>query len=404
MKIKYFFVFVFILLLGYSCKKDEFKPILDFEYQEPEFVVVSNDDGEILFASNRKKMLSKILNGKSLRESGVRLDQDLVNITIGQKDNGFGALFYIDTYRDVSLDFVTKKRSNSDCLNETYNGDYFANRKKVELKIYGINDYDEFYFSYVGRAIKMESYLLVTMYLPGNIDALVTILPKGEKEYKSYLIQNDDWIKSDGIYSLKVNYSDFESPIVQSIKIPDNGIMTRNIVMKNKTGRNIELVMGSLYGYKKGDSFKYFLTPQMKSTLMELYMYLLFENSRSSYNTRRIISEFPINHLWDTLPMSLSPVRDNYSYNAVGDYSFVKVGYYFEHGTHWNVYQRPDAVNKFNFPSLPEEVLNLANIDSLYSWEIEKVLLYENENSFSKDKFESIDCLHYSKRSVGKLF
>ncbi len=288
--IKFSFV-LWIFGLFFSCKPSESidnssKPFIinmDFEYIQ-NFLFLTNQDGQIVYKINKTESgLFDTVHVYGLNEN------DILDLTVGS--SGLNGFFNIYTFRNIKSNFTWS--IDADCSFSFLQGTR-NDRKNIELTIAGINDYDELIFPHSGDDLRVEKKsdrIILSSSALYEDDYVITILPKNETQYKSYLLKNNVWSGDNGFFKNSIDFKDFEPSIIHKVIAPKAGDYTINAELIDSQNGVALLKFFDNIKLKKGDPIRFFLTSEMSIEKLRIRAWLT-ENV-VNYFYQKISTHFP---------------------------------------------------------------------------------------------------------------
>ncbi len=355
-----------LLIFFASCKKDNLKETpptqnqpktysdfvieneaLDKDYPYYRYVMLTNQDGEILYETIKPEKTAHIVAKVA--------DGDIVDLTVlDYRDSN------IFTFRNIKSGFHL--RAFSSPFFEYCLGD-FSEGVKLNLKITGISDYDELYFGlqYQDIISKYDNSISLGMSYYLKHDRTLTIRPKGSNEYLSYLVRFDDLnFTSYNNATKEISIDDFKPSYIYQVAVSEKGKYSGDLIMWH--GDKFAFTNREK-GYKdlnKGEKLKFYVSPELINDMKELD---IVKKNDKNIRSKKILSD----NFLETVSIGSSNIDidangTSYNYSSSTDFDLGWVYYTISDSKtfyfYWNVFQSGNDKVSYKLPALKEDVLS----------------------------------------------
>jgi hypothetical protein len=342
-----FFAILFMII--FSCKDDDqvqntASKIEVITGGSPNsFVMLSDQDGEVLF--------SKVdLNGNESITVDVDPTQE-IDFTYGVLTGGQIQKFYIETYRNVALDF----NYDATFLCREYVG------INTDRRILTIENYDgEIIYSPFQDTLRSGK----DMIFSGNTvnkDIVVTIFDEEANQVKSKFIRLEDWeAQADDTFTLTLNFDDFKEATEKRISTNFFSKWYSIAKVEQTDGSLVEL--STLYRYsQEGNQVTLYIPEGLEYQYVDLQIQSTSDTEGYFY-VKKKLDTFPEKiNFTDNDFTNIQSGSTGYELQSRGEYDHAKIRYGYNVDTNfseWFVYQKNESDLIYSMPILPEEVLN----------------------------------------------
>lgn len=403
---------VLLLLISFSCKDDDgtggdstFVLNTKWELFSPGFISVSNQNDEILY----EKIDSTFDETVSINISST----DKIDVTYGSAGE---RSFKLITCKDVESPFELVTLF-VDCENE------FSTTGTVGRNVYiiidGIEQFEHvhvpFYSTSINGVTTYDNKTQIEGLLSSSKDVIITF-KISENDYKSILINAEDWFEHDGNFIANVDFKDFVSPIIHEINLSiEESWKVRSEIFTSEE-RIVSIALWR--GYKDtqdGDRVKLFLLPEIE--IDKINLNLCTTHRTNGYNFNKIYHEIPqVINLFDP-EIELPEInKTSYDVEVLEQYTMSKISYDYEENyriSSWDIYQRQEDELKHTLPNIPisyvEDFPILANKLEDPDGFIVEIFEVSDASDF-QEKFNTtsiskqLNCLEYSSKHTGEVF
>ncbi|MEM9821459.1 MAG: hypothetical protein AAF985_10320 [Bacteroidota bacterium] len=406
------------LLLMMACKKDKLPTSIDFVVHNalggggPLFVLISNQDGEILYDS-----LGEFINNTISFKAELT---DQIDATYGFVDQA-SETFRITTYRDIKSGFDYKNFLDRPCQPKI-NLESEQNSWRY-LTIDGLINVEEIYFPTPWRPQQATQELGSTYILQGTdgskADHLITVRT-GNGEYRSKLVRHEDWIPNANFdNNLTIHYDDFVPTKVHILELPTFGYWKVEAHLQEASGRVIRT--------NKWHSFHELATSEniiRLFTLDEIQVSQLFlevDGYSVDAFVRHVQSydDFPQSIVFPEQGIEALDLRlNNYDFEVDHDFALLSNQIYYDFDfdfstPRWRIYQKQESGLDYTLPEIPEYILAAfgslrADLETPTHADVEVFKAEDKEaflNAYNRASIDlQWDCLNFASYKVSFTF
>jgi len=387
------FILIFILVtISFSCKDDDQAQRVNTEIvvnttsSPNSFIILSNQDGEVLF--------SKVgLNGSEFIDLGINPEEE-VDFTYGLLLGSQSKSFFIETYRNISIDFE---------YDITYSCREYVGTN-VDQRILTIEDFaGEIIYSPFQDTLRTGSEMVFSG-ITISKDIAITILDKENSQVKSKLIKLEDWEPQvDGTFTLNLSLDDFKQ--ANEKNITTNVLSDWHSIARVEQADGSQVQLSTLYGYRQEGFITIFLPEGLEYEYVDLQVQST--NLADGYfYVKKKIASFPerIKFVENDFTIIQSD-GSGFDIESRSDYNHARIRYWYAANnflSRWSIYQKDGTDLTYSLPTLPELVLNELSLGEVVSSPItiEPAFIQLNEldetSNYSKNINDAEKCVGYT--------
>lgn len=396
------FLVLFIAISVFlSCTNDELEADntnfeIDVDLNSADFVVITNQNNEILFSEEEPNLSTPI--------SFENVSGDIIDVTYGVRRTND---FRIYTYRNVSSDFKINPFFKTD--SPSTSSEIWADRT---LEIVGLNG--EIINNPLRNTVLVDGKYL----LSGNttdLASIYTVFDAASNAYKSIKIEPEDWVlQVDDSYYHTVHVNDFQLSEVHEIEL-NHTSESSWIVYAFANDGNERVILNKWYNIddsQEGNTISIYTTQDLSVDDVDL-----------SIETGALSEGFHYNQTGQGIPENIDFVKMQPNFESIGvdnykvvndeDYGMANMAYLYlvdNVYSSWEVFQEREASLEYELPSLPDNFLSdpkvaqgISNptILSSYYYQLDRPI---GVNGFTENRGTRIYCERYSNTYLSTEF
>lgn len=395
---------VFIL----ACNKDDVIESSDsFELQVESlignsFIVVTNELGVVLFDTIGENIDQTIIIEKS--------EEEKIDVSFGTETTYY---FNIKTYRDIKSGFKLPPTYICSLDDPFYK---IPSYKNFRLEIEGISEFLEFYNPFSSKQSLQintdENILKLSGGLLKDEDVFLTILTV-DNEFKSILIELEDWETIQDTLVYKVDISEFSVPDIHEIDLKESDEWMVEAEMITENQRLISLSKWKDFNdYQQGTKVKVFSPSNINIDQLKLEFKGGFTFPGFHHSNRYV--EFPKEiDLFKPSIEEIAVDSEQFQFRIQTPHDLARFRYFFRQGgfsSAWDIYSRGIDDLSYQRPAVPKEYLDSSVImknviNDAFEWKLQ-VFDMEDPSSYEIDyssKATIVDrlCYSFNSRFIG---